>query len=121
METHATRSNISFAEGDQYAVLRLKCSKTDVYHSRVQIMLTATGISTCPVVALWNLFQTDPQPANASQFRLGFEAFSHQSVVVAFKKSLVQAGIKETGFSGYGFRKRAAQYAADQGMLDKSI
>ncbi len=81
VETHTTRSDISLAEGDQYAVLRLKRSKTDVDHSVVQIMLAATGESTCPVAALQKLFQTDPQPANAPLFRLGFGAFSRQSVV----------------------------------------
>ncbi len=73
VETHATRSDILFAEGDQYAMLRLKQSKTDVDHSGVQIMFAATGKSTCPVAALRKLFQTDPQPANAPLFRLGFE------------------------------------------------
>ncbi len=33
----------------------------------------------------------------------------------------MQAGIKETGFSGHIFHKEAAQYIADQGMLDESI
>ena len=35
LETGLTRSDISFAEGDQYAILRLKQSKTDTEHTRV--------------------------------------------------------------------------------------
>lgn len=34
-ETGLTRSDISFVEGDQYAILRLKQSKTDTEHSGV--------------------------------------------------------------------------------------
>lgn len=120
VETHTTRSDISFAEGDQYAVLRLKRSKTDVDHSGVQIMLAATGKATCPVAAFRRLFQADPQPTNVSLFGLGSGACSRQGVIAALRKRLVQAGIKETGFLGHSFCKGAAQYA-DQGMLDESI
>lgn len=65
-----------------------------------------------------------PKQPLASQrplFRLGFGAFSCQSVVKALKKRLVQTVIKEIGFSGHSFHKRAALYAADQDMLDESI
>lgn len=89
METHATRSDILFAKGDQYAVLKLKYSKTDINHSEVQIILAATGKSTYLVEAIQKLFQTNPQPANVPLFRLGYEAFSCQNVVVALKKKLV--------------------------------
>lgn len=37
-DTKATRSRVSFAEGDQYAVLRLRRSKTDVDHTGVKII-----------------------------------------------------------------------------------
>ncbi len=60
VETHATRSDISFIEEDQYAVLRLKRSRTNVDYSGVQIMLAATSESTCPGAALRKRFQTDP-------------------------------------------------------------
>lgn len=121
VDTHATRSDISSAEGNQYAVLRLKRSKTDIEHSGVQIILAATGENTCPVAALRQLFLIDPQPSNAPLFRLNSGSFSRQGVVAALKKKLVQAGIKETEFFGHSFRKGAAQYAADQGMLDENV
>lgn len=121
VDTHATRSDVSFAEGNQHAVLRLKRSKTDIEHSGVQIILAATGENTCPVAALRQLFLIDPQPSNAPLFRLNSGSFSRQGVVAALKKKLIQAGIKETEFSGHSFRKGAAQYAADQGMLDENI
>lgn len=71
----ATRSDISFAEDDEYAVLRLKRSKTDIEHSGVQMILAATGEPTCPVIALCRLFAVDPQPPNEPLFRLGSGAF----------------------------------------------
>ncbi len=55
-ETSLTRSDISFAEGDQYAILYLKRSKTDTEHTGVQIILAATGEQMCPVAALRKLF-----------------------------------------------------------------
>ncbi len=103
VETHATKSDISFAEGDQYTVLRLKQSKTDVEHSGVQIMLAATGEETRSMAALRRLFAIDPQPANAPLFRLNSGVFSRQGVVSALRKTLVQAGIKETGFLVHSF------------------
>ncbi len=63
-------SGISFAEGDQYAILRLKRSKTDTEHTGVQIILAATGEPTCPVAALRRLFIQDPRPRNAPLIRL---------------------------------------------------
>lgn len=69
-ETGLTRSDISLAKGDQYAILRLKRSKTDTEHTGMQIILAATGERTCPVVALRRLFIQDPRPANAPLFRL---------------------------------------------------
>ena len=56
MKTGFTRSDISFAERDQYAVLQLKQSKTDTEHTGMQIILAATGEPTCPVAALRRLF-----------------------------------------------------------------
>ncbi len=55
-QTGLTRSDISFPEGDQYAILRLKQSKTDTEHTGVQIILAATGEPTCPVAVLRRLF-----------------------------------------------------------------
>ncbi len=70
VETGLTRSDISFAEGDQYLILHLKRSKTDIEHTGVQIILVATGEQTCLVAALRSLFIQDPRPPNAPLFRL---------------------------------------------------
>ena len=115
-----TRGDISFAENDQYATLRLKRSKTDTNHSGVQIVLAATNESTCPVTALRRLFRNDPQPSTSPLFRLG-TAFTRASVIASLKKRLIAAGINDSAYSGHSFRKEAAQHAADHGMLDESI
>lgn len=120
-ETKVTRSDISFAEGDQYAILRLKRSKTDTEHTGVSIILAATGEKTCPVRALRRLFIQDPRPLNAPLFRFSSSAFSRQNVVAILKKRIGQAGLFEAAYSGHSFRKGAAQHAADHGMLDESI
>lgn len=55
-ETGLTRSDISFAKGDQYTILRLKRSKTDMKYTRVQIILATIGKQTYLIVALKRLF-----------------------------------------------------------------
>lgn len=55
-ESGFKRLDISFAEGDQYAILRLKQGKTDMEDTGVQIILATTGKRTCPVAALKRLF-----------------------------------------------------------------
>lgn len=69
-ETNLTRSDISFAERDQYAILQFKQNKTDIEHTGMQIVLTATGERICRVVALRRLFTQDPCPPNAPLFRV---------------------------------------------------
>lgn len=91
--TQVTRSDVSFAEGNQYAVLRLKQSKTDTKHTGVQIVLAATGEKTCPVAAIARLYASDPQQSDAPLFRLSSGAFSRHSVVSALKKKISLAGL----------------------------
>ena len=102
-------------------MFRLKQSKTNTKHTGAQIVLTATDEKTCPVAALSCLYTLDPQPANALLFRLSSSAFSRFSVVTALKKRLSLAGLAQSNYFGYSFRKDAAQHAADHGMLDEMI
>lgn len=62
------RSDFSFAKGDQYAVLRLKQSKTDTKHTGVQIVLTTIGKITCSIATLAQLYTLNPHPANSPLF-----------------------------------------------------
>ncbi len=120
-KTKLTRSDISSAEGDQYATLRLKWSKTNVEHILVKIILAATGEQTCPVAAPRRLFIQDLRPPNAALFRLSSVAFLRQNVIVILKKCIASAGPSESDFSDLSFRNRAAQNATDNDMLDESI
>ncbi len=120
-ETKLTRSDISFEKGDQYATLRLKRSKTDVEHTGVQIILAAKGEQTCPVAAQKGLFIQDPRSTNVSLLRVSSVAFSGQNVVAILKKRIALVSLSKSDFSGHSCCKRATQYAADKGMLDKSI
>ena len=120
-ETGLTSIDISFAEGDQYAILRLKRSKTDTEHTGVQIILAATGERKCPIAALRRLFIQDPPPVNALLFRLQSAAFSRQGVVNILKQRIAAAGFSESNYCGHSFRKGAAQHEANHSMLDESI
>ncbi len=75
----------------------------------------------CLVAVLRRLFKQDPRSPNAPLFRLLSVAFSCQNVIVILKKRIASAGLSEPDFSGHSFRKRTANQAADNGMLDKSI
>lgn len=120
-DTKVTRSDISFSKGNQYAVLRLKQSKTDTKHTGAQIVLAATGEKTCPVAALARFYTLNPQPANTPLFCLSSGAFSRFNVVTVLKKRLLLAGLAQSNYCGHSFRKNAAQHAADHGMLDEMI
>lgn len=56
VDTNLTRSGISFVEGDQYAILHLKQSKTDIELTGAQIILAAIGECAYSVAALRQLF-----------------------------------------------------------------
>lgn len=119
--TSTTRSDVFFSENDQYAILRLKRSKTDINHTGVQIVLAATGEPTCPVASLRRLFLVDPQLPSAPLFQLASGSFPRQRVITILRSRLIQAGLSDTGFSGHSFRKGAAQHASDHGMLEENI
>lgn len=75
----STLSKQDQIKSDQYAILRLKQSKTDMEHTGVQIILAAIGEPTCPVVALRRLFIQDPPSPDAHLFRLSASEFSRQT------------------------------------------
>ncbi len=120
-ETGLTRSDILFAEGDQYAIPRLKQSKTNTEHTRVQIILAATGEPTCPLAALRRLFIQDPRSRNAPLFWLQSSTFSCQAVVNILKQRIAAAGLPKANYSGHSLRKGAVQHAADHGLLGQII
>lgn len=120
-ETDLTRSDISFSENDQYAILYMKQSKTNIKHTGVLIILTALGESTCAVAELRWLFIYDPPTANVLFFRLQSASFSHQGVINILKQRIAAAGLPKSNYLGHSFQKRVPQHAVDHGMLDESI
>ena len=120
--TKLTRSDITFSQNDQYVVLRLKRSKTDVKHTGVEIIIAATNDLTCPVLALQELFMLDPKPSNAPLFSLDSgTTFARNQVIQILRQRLQDNGIPHQSCSGHSFRKGAAQHASDNGMLDEHI
>ena len=119
--TKLTRSDISFASGDNFATLRLKRSKSDVKHAGVEIILAATGDSTCPVLALRHLFQVDPKPPASPLFSLQQGSFDRHHIINAIHKRMLYHRIPINKVAGHSLRKGAAQHASDMGMVKETI
>ncbi len=75
-DTKLIKSDISFAEENQYAISRLKQKITDEDHIQIQIILASTNKQTCSVSAPKRPFDQDLELANSPIFRLSFSAFS---------------------------------------------
>jgi hypothetical protein len=119
--TKLTRSDITFAVKDQYAILRLKRSKTDRDYTGVEVVLAATNEPTCPVRALRRLFTNDVQPQSAPLFRFQNTPFSRTALVKTLRTRLTEAGFHDAQYAGHSIRRGAAQHASDNGMLDEHI
>jgi hypothetical protein len=119
--TKVTRSDITFAVNDQYAILRLKRSKTDRDYTGVEVVLAATNEPTCPVRALRLLFTHDVQPQAAPLFRFQDTTFTRAALVKTLRTRLNEGGFNNAQYSGHSLRRGAAQHASDNGMLDEHI
>jgi hypothetical protein len=120
--TSLTRSDITFAENDEYARLRLKRSKTDTLFKGVDILLAATGTPTCPVYALRQLFHLDPRPESAPLFNLTNGNFTYNTFVPTIQERIRRAGIPNpTLYKGHSFRRGAAQQASNNGLPEADI
>ena len=117
--TGLTRSDLTLST--DHAIVRLKRSKTDKMHQGVNILVASTGDSNCPVQALKDLLQTDPQPPSVPLFRLEEGGFPREALIKVLKSRLQTAGIPSSHYSGHSFRKGAAQHAKDNGLLDEHI
>jgi hypothetical protein len=115
-----TRDDVSFVENNQYATLRLKRSKIDLNHTRVQIILAVTSESTCSMTVLRHLFRIDSQSVNVSLFRLEI-IFIKSIVIVILRKRLIKIKIKESSYSDHSFRRETIQHAVDHDMLNENI
>ena len=116
--TSLTRSDITIAA--DHAIIRLKRSKTDKTHQGVSILVASIGDSCCPVQALKDLIQSDPQPPTAPLFRFDGGGFLHDIVIKILKTRLQTANILGK-FNGHSFRRGAAQHAKNNDLLDEHI
>jgi hypothetical protein len=116
--TSLTRSSTTFGERDQYAVLQLKRSKTDVKHKGIEILLAATYNSTCPVAVLRLLFKRPKSAISLLYSGLG-NTFKYKAFVTAVKQRLLHASVTEAAaFKGYSFRRSTSQHASNNSMLE---
>ena len=111
-DTELTQSDITFAENDEYAILHLKRSKTDINHQGVEIMLTAVNNSLCSVQTLRRLVMKDSQPPDAPLFSNKGGHFTRKSVIDTLHRWLKDCGIASAEYSGHSFRKGTAQHAS---------
>lgn len=84
-------------------------------------MLAATNQPTCPVSALRRLFTHVPQEPHAPLFACNNTAFSRRYIIDKLRVRLTTSGISSSNYTGHSFRRRAAQHASDNGMLDEDI
>lgn len=87
----------------------------------MQIILSATEKLTCLIAALCHLFNHVKQSASAPLLMLFNATFSQVLIIFILKSRLAEAVLFETGFSDYNFRKKAAQHAYNQEILDCQI
>jgi hypothetical protein len=120
--TGLLRSDVTFSDTDEHVTLALKRSKTDYNHEGVEIIMSATGNSTCPVKALRRLFREDLQPINAPLFRFANRTFSYTNFVATLRSRLSRIGVPNCNlFTGHSFRRGAATTAKLKGVLDSDI
>ena len=74
--TKVTRSNISFAKGNQYEVFYFKQSKTNTKYIEVQIIFALKSEKIYLIAALIRLYTLNLLSANISFFRLSSRVFS---------------------------------------------
>ncbi len=104
-----TISDIIFLQNDQYVVLRLKRSMTDIQYTKVEIIIAATNNASCPISALCQLFMLDLQPNNTPLFKIDNRAaFAYKSVIPILHQKLETSNILYQTYSGHSFCKDVA-------------
>ena len=80
-DTELTQSDITFAENNEYAILCLKRSKTNINHQGVEIILTAVNNSLCSVQVLCRLVTENSQLPDTLLFSNKERHFTRKSVI----------------------------------------
>ena len=107
--TKVIRADISLSEFEQFVMLRLKTSKTDVNHTGVLIVIGATHQQNCPMTVLRKLFFKDSKPADASLFSQTKGIFSRKYLIDIMKSRLAECKIDARNYSSQSFGRGIAQ------------
>lgn len=95
-DTKLTRSDISFAEGDQYAILRLKRSKTDVEHTGFKLFSSNRRINLSGL-NLTKALYTRSSPIQRSPFQAFDIGLFSPKHTINFEKTNCQSWIDRSG------------------------
>lgn len=88
-----------------HALMFLRYSKTDRVSKSVYIYLSLINNDICPFSALKELFNRDPQPAEAPLFRFVGKGFPRQVLVQWIKTYLDLAEVDSSDFSNYSIHQ----------------
>lgn len=104
-------------------MLRLKRSKIDVDHSKIQIILATINEKTCFIMTLCHLFHMNSQLINFFFFRLidDIEIFIKVAIIKKLKKRLIEKNINAKSYTRHNFRKKTTQHVSNNEMLDENI
>ena len=99
--------------------------KTDPFRHGVQLTIAASNDSACPVAAMKKLTCIDShRPAHAPLFCIGpYEQrpFTREYVIQRLRELAIGAGLGYGAWNGHSFRRGAATWAAEMGIVDNQI
>lgn len=118
--THATKSDVSLAEGA--LSFYLKHSKTDQFFRGHRITLQSTGSTTCPVASMRLYFQSCSAQHSAPLFHFkNGPPLSMGTLRKILQKLLRNMGYQSGLFNTHSFRIGAATAAAEKGYSARKI
>lgn len=117
--TRLCREDVTFAEDDAYAAIRLKRSKGDSEFESTTIYLSPSPVA-CPIQAPRRLFTLDKRKPIDPLFHIR-GACTKKKGIAALKSRMVATGLDPASFTGHSFRKGAASEAARRGVTYDDI
>lgn len=102
-DLHLIRSDITFSKNNQYVILHLRWSKTNIYHTSVLIMLAATASLWCPMWSFYCLFTHNPQSPSIFLFTYKIISFPKIYIIKQLRNRLEAAHIPFIDYSNYSF------------------
>ena len=120
-----TKRCIRLSSNGEYLELNLPSSKTDPFRARIKLTIAATHNLGCPVRAMKEFLARDThRPQHAPLFCIGKDeqqAFTREYVIQILQQRARAAGLEDSTLNGHIFRRGAATWAAEVGILDNEI